>query len=90
MYPKDDADEDVKNKAFDALQELVTNVQFANDEGDPGMGLELGNLEFFFFYYLNKVHVFREGHINLRKSPSYALDLQQMFWSFSKNMNLIV
>ena len=24
------------------LQELVTNVQFANDEGDPGMGLELG------------------------------------------------
>jgi len=28
--------------AFDVLQELVTNVQFANDEGDPGMGLELG------------------------------------------------
>ncbi|CAG0882806.1 unnamed protein product [Darwinula stevensoni] len=26
----------------DAMQELVTNVQFANDEGDPGMGLELG------------------------------------------------
>ena len=49
MTPKDDADEDVKNKAFDALQELVTNVQFANDEGDPGMGLELGNLEFFPF-----------------------------------------
>ena len=24
------------------VQELVTNVQFANDEGDPGMGLELG------------------------------------------------
>ena len=45
-YPKDDADEDVKNKAFDALQELVTNVQFANDEGDPGMGLELGKLDF--------------------------------------------
>lgn len=35
-------DDDAKNKAFDALQELVTNVQFANDEGDPGMGLELG------------------------------------------------
>ena len=34
--------EEAKNKAFDALQELVTNVQFANDEGDPGMGLELG------------------------------------------------
>ena len=35
-------DEAGKNKALDALQELVTNVQFANDEGDPGMGLELG------------------------------------------------
>ncbi len=31
-----------KQKALDVLQELVTNVQFANDEGDPGMGLELG------------------------------------------------
>lgn len=28
--------------ALDVLQELITNVQFANDEGDPGMGLELG------------------------------------------------
>ena len=27
--------------------ELVTNVQFANDEGDPGMGLELGKFRFF-------------------------------------------
>jgi len=34
--------------AFDVLQELVTNVQFANDEGDPGMGLELG-LDLFCF-----------------------------------------
>lgn len=34
--------EESKNKALDVLQELVTNVQFANDEGDPGMGLELG------------------------------------------------
>ena len=25
-----------------SFQELITNVQFANDEGDPGMGLELG------------------------------------------------
>jgi len=30
------------DRAMDVLQELVTNVQFANDEGDPGMGLELG------------------------------------------------
>ena len=35
-------DDKAKNIAFDKLQELVTNVQFANDEGDPGMGLELG------------------------------------------------
>ena len=31
-----------KDRAGDVLQELITNVQFANDEGDPGMGLELG------------------------------------------------
>merc|ERR1712012_1251472 len=35
-------DQKAKDEAFDKLQELVTNVQFANDEGDPGMGLELG------------------------------------------------
>jgi len=35
-------DDTERDKAFDVLQELVTNVQFANDEGDPGMGLELG------------------------------------------------
>ena len=35
-------DQKAKDLAFDKLQELVTNVQFANDEGDPGMGLELG------------------------------------------------
>ena len=34
--------ETLKNKAFDVLGDIVTNVQFANDEGDPGMGLELG------------------------------------------------
>ena len=34
--------DDKANQALDAIQELITNVQFANDEGDPGMGLELG------------------------------------------------
>ena len=34
--------DEAKNTAMDVLQELITNVQFANDEGDPGMGLELG------------------------------------------------
>ncbi len=31
-----------KEKAFEPLQEIVTFVQFANDECDYGMGLELG------------------------------------------------
>nr|CAH0102221.1 unnamed protein product [Daphnia galeata] len=31
-----------QNKNSDALQELVTYVQYANDESDYGMGLELG------------------------------------------------
>merc|ERR1719219_2185333 len=31
-----------QNRTLDVLGEIVTNVQFANDEGDPGMGLELG------------------------------------------------
>ena len=41
LYKDNDvnADEDAKNKAFDALQELVTNVQFAN-----GMSLLADNL----------------------------------------------
>ena len=34
--------EEEENRAFDVLGEIVTNVQFANDEGDPGMGMELG------------------------------------------------
>ena len=31
-----------RSDKLDKLQELITYVQFANDEGDPGMGLELG------------------------------------------------
>lgn len=31
-----------EDQAMDVLHELITNVQFANDEGDAGMGLELG------------------------------------------------
>lgn len=36
------AEGEALDRAMDVLQELVTNVQFANDEGDPGMGIELG------------------------------------------------
>ena len=31
-----------KEKSFEPLQEMITFVQFANDESDYGMGLELG------------------------------------------------
>ena len=34
--------EEERELALDPVQELVNFVQFANDEGDPGMGLELG------------------------------------------------
>lgn len=34
--------ESAQDKAFEPLQEVVTFVQFANDECDYGMGLELG------------------------------------------------
>lgn len=33
---------DKRDQAFEPLQEVVTFVQFANDECDYGMGLELG------------------------------------------------
>ena len=35
-------DRDKQDQAFEPLQEVVTFVQFANDECDYGMGLELG------------------------------------------------
>ena len=34
--------EDEKNKLLDEIQETITFIQFANDECDYGMGLELG------------------------------------------------
>ena len=34
--------ESERNQNFDELHELITFVQFANDECDYGMGLELG------------------------------------------------
>lgn len=45
---KESKDEDERNKNFDPLQELITLVQFANDECDYGEGLELG-LDLFSF-----------------------------------------
>lgn len=43
-----EGDEKSKNAAMDELQELITYVQFANDECDYGEGLELG-LDLFCF-----------------------------------------
>lgn len=36
------SDEEERNNHFDELQETITFIQFANDECDYGMGLELG------------------------------------------------
>ncbi|CAG0919803.1 unnamed protein product [Notodromas monacha] len=47
-------DDEDRNAAMEPIDELVTNVQFANDEGDPGMGLELGLNAFTFGG--NKLH----------------------------------
>lgn len=47
--------DDSRVKAFEPLQELLTLVQFANDECDYGMGLELGlNLFAYGSLYLHK------------------------------------
>nr|CAG4649592.1 EOG090X0BAY [Scapholeberis mucronata]SVE93812.1 EOG090X0BAY [Scapholeberis mucronata] len=42
MKIRDSSNIEEQNKNSDALQELVTYVQYANDESDYGMGLELG------------------------------------------------
>lgn len=42
MKIRDSSNMEEQNKNSDALQELVTYVQYANDESDYGMGLELG------------------------------------------------
>lgn len=36
-------DEHMRNKKMDQLHQLISYVQFANDEMDFGMGLELGH-----------------------------------------------
>lgn len=43
---------EARARAYDVVQELVTNIQFANDEGDPGAGLELGTLYTLLLYIL--------------------------------------
>ena len=39
---KEEADSIKKRKADDKIQEIITLIQFANDETDYGMGLEFG------------------------------------------------
>ena len=36
-------EEAVRQSKMDTIQEMITYVQFANDEADYGMGLELGH-----------------------------------------------
>ena len=55
--------EDARNVAFDDLQEIITLVQFANDECDYGMGLELG------------INLFVFGHETFHSVISHLLPL---------------
>ncbi|XP_065667366.1 histone PARylation factor 1 isoform X2 [Hydra vulgaris] len=55
--------DDSKNEAFDELQEIITLVQFANDECDYGMGYELG------------VNLFSHGDESLNRIVLHLLPL---------------
>ncbi|XP_069182099.1 histone PARylation factor 1-like isoform X3 [Procambarus clarkii] len=61
-----------RRKHFDDIQELITNVQFAYDEGDFGMGLELG-LDLFSFgselFHKPIYHVLGVGYDLLGREP---------------------
>ncbi|KAK8728011.1 hypothetical protein OTU49_009336 [Cherax quadricarinatus] len=64
--------DDERRKHFDDIQELITNVQFAYDEGDFGMGLELG-LNLFTFgselFHKPIYHVLGVGYDLLGREP---------------------
>ena len=51
------------DQAFEPLQEIITFVQFANDECDYGMGLELG------------LNLFSHGHPYFHNVISHLLPL---------------
>ncbi len=70
-----------QNKNFDALQELVTYVQYANDESDYGMGLELG-LDLLAFggevFHSNILHLLNVAY-ELLERPEFSIILKVVY-----------
>ncbi|XP_045125839.1 histone PARylation factor 1-like isoform X4 [Portunus trituberculatus] len=68
----DSKTEDEQMKNFDAIQEIITNVQFAFDEGDSGTGIELG-LNLFTFggevFHKPLLHLLSVGYDLLERDP---------------------
>lgn len=68
----DAKNEEERKKYFDDIQELITNVQFAYDEGDFGMGIELG-LDLFIFggevFHKAIFHLLGVGYELLGREP---------------------
>ena len=67
---------------LDKLQELITCVQFANDEGDPGMGLELG-----LDLLCNGNKLFTSNILHLLTVAYELLDREQYKWVIEQQMN---
>lgn len=65
-----------RRKAFALIQEIMTFMQFANDERDCGMGLEMG-MGFFCYglQYFHKGDRFYLLHITYRRGISFFAEI---------------
>ena len=73
-----DGDVAARNKAMEPVEELITLVQFANDECDYGMGLELG-LDLFCHsdnFHPSVVHLLPLAYDLLQREP-FALIIRE-------------
>lgn len=72
----DSKNEDEQMKNFDVIQEIITNVQFATDEGDIGTGIELG-LNLFTFggeiFHKPILHLLGVGYDFLERDPFFDI-----------------
>ncbi|CAL1280728.1 unnamed protein product [Larinioides sclopetarius] len=83
-------DEEKRLNFEEDLDELITNVQFANDECDFGMGLELG-IDLFYFgdpYFHSHILSILPLAYNLLKRPKYAEIVQFHLANRKKSHNL--
>ncbi|KAG0715762.1 Histone PARylation factor 1 [Chionoecetes opilio] len=68
----DSKNEDEQIKNFDDIQEIITNVQFAFDEGDHGMGVEFGICLFTYggqVFHKPIIHLLGVGYELLGREP---------------------